>query len=95
MQIGRITILASNSKKRQKKRETVDANRPTLVFSVHFVLTHAHPGITSRSVTHPQIAPGEFFSDELPEKKVYLIDMSILSILLSPGQDVTRVLYQE
>jgi hypothetical protein len=26
----------------------------------------------------------EFFSDELPEKKVYLIDMSILSILLSP-----------
>jgi hypothetical protein len=26
----------------------------------------------------------EFFSDELPEKKVYLVDMSILSILLSP-----------
>jgi hypothetical protein len=31
----------------------------------------------------------EFFSDELPEKKVYLVDMSILSILLSSGQDVT------
>jgi hypothetical protein len=31
----------------------------------------------------------EFFLDELPKKKVYLIDMSILSILLSPGQDVT------
>jgi hypothetical protein len=26
----------------------------------------------------------EFFSDDLPEKKVYLVDMSILSILLSP-----------
>jgi hypothetical protein len=27
----------------------------------------------------------EFFSDELPKKKVYLIDMSILLILLSLG----------
>jgi hypothetical protein len=26
----------------------------------------------------------EFFSDELPENKVYLVDMSILSVLLSP-----------
>jgi hypothetical protein len=26
----------------------------------------------------------EFFSDELPEKKLQLVDMSILSILLSP-----------
>jgi hypothetical protein len=26
----------------------------------------------------------EFFLDELPEKKVYLVDMSILSILLIP-----------
>jgi hypothetical protein len=34
----------------------------------------------------------EFFLDELPEKKVYLVDMSILSILLSPGQDVTHTL---
>jgi hypothetical protein len=32
----------------------------------------------------------DFFSDELPEKKVYLVDMSILLILLSPGQDVTH-----
>jgi hypothetical protein len=64
-------------------------HRPILVFSAHFVLTGAHPGSTSRLVTHRQIAPGQarltwsFFSDELPEKKVYLIDMSILSILLS------------
>jgi hypothetical protein len=65
-------------------------HRPTLVFSAHFVLTRAHPGKTSRSVTHRQIAPSlEFFSDELPEKKVYLVDMSILSILLSLSQDVT------
>ena len=62
----------------------------TLVFSAHFVLTRAHPGTTSRSVTHPEIAPSqarltsEFFRDELPEKKLQLIDMSILSILLSP-----------
>jgi hypothetical protein len=39
--------------------------------------------------THPKIAPGqarltpEFFAAELPEKKVYLGGMSILSILLS------------
>ena len=65
-------------------------HRPTLVFSAHFVLTRAHPGRTSRSVTHPQIAPSqarltsEFFSNELPEKKLQLVDMSILSILLSP-----------
>jgi hypothetical protein len=34
-------------------------HRPTLVSSTHFVLTRAHPGIISRSVTHPQIAPGQ------------------------------------
>ena len=28
-----------------------------LVFSAHFVLTHAHPGATSRSVTHPETTP--------------------------------------
>ena len=56
----------------------------------HFVLTRAHPGRTSRSVTHPQIALGqarltpEFFANELPEKKLQLVDMSILSILLRP-----------
>jgi hypothetical protein len=32
---------------------------PILVFSVHFVLTHAHLGNTFRSVTHPQIAPSK------------------------------------
>ena len=51
-------------------------HRPTLVFSAHFVLTRAHPGRTSRSVTHPQIAPdqarltSEFFSNEFPENKL-------------------------
>jgi hypothetical protein len=34
-------------------------HRPTLVFSVHFVLTRVHPGKTSRSVTHHQIALGQ------------------------------------
>src|SRR3954471_5991432 len=68
-------------------------DRPTLVFSAHFVLTRAHLGATSQSVTHPQIAPSqarltlEFFEDVLPEKKVHLVDMSSLSFLLS--QDVT------
>jgi len=47
--------------------------------------------INSRSVTHPQIAPGQarltskFFADRLPEKKLQLVGMSILLILLSPG----------
>jgi hypothetical protein len=47
------------------------------------------PGKTSRSVTHSEIAPGQarltpkFFAGGLPEKKVYLDGMSILSILLS------------
>jgi hypothetical protein len=27
-------------------------HRPTHIFSAHFVITHAHPGTTSRSVTH-------------------------------------------
>ena len=50
-----------------------------------------HPGRSFRSITDPEIAPGqarltlEFFRDRLPEKKLQLIDMSILSILLSPG----------
>ena len=52
---------------------------PTPVFSAHFVLTRAHPGRTSRSVTHPQISPGqarltsEFFGDGLPEKSYNLL----------------------
>src|SRR6185312_11541188 len=64
---------------------------PTPVFSAHFVLTRAHPGRISRSVTHPQISPGqarltsEFFGDRLLEKRLQLIGMSILLILLSPG----------
>jgi hypothetical protein len=34
-------------------------HRLALVSSTHFVLTCAHPGTISRSVTHPQIAPGQ------------------------------------
>src|SRR3954466_12395452 len=32
-------------------------HRSILVFSTHFVLTHAHPGATSRSVTHLDTTP--------------------------------------
>ena len=32
-------------------------HRSILVFSAHFVLTRAHPGATSRSVTHPDTTP--------------------------------------
>ena len=75
----------------QLNQDTDYPHRPTHVFSAHFVLTRARPGRTSRSVTHPKIAPGqarltsEFFGDRLPEKKLQLVDMSILIILLSPG----------
>src|SRR4051812_14109866 len=61
---------------------------PTLVFSTHFVLTCAHPGSTSHSVTHLKTSPSqarltlEFFPDGLSEKKVHLVDMSSLSFLL-------------
>jgi hypothetical protein len=53
------------------------------------------PGNTSRSVTHPEIAPGqarltpEFFAGGLPEKKLQLGGISMLLILLSRG-DVTE-----
>ena len=63
---------------------------------MQFVLTRAHPERSSRSVTHPEIAPGqarltlEFFRDWLPEKKLQLVDMSILSILLSPWAGVSH-----
>src|SRR6185369_8824123 len=63
------------------------------IFSTHFVLTRTHPGRTSWSVTHPQIAPGQahltsdFFGDQLSEKKLQLVGMSILLILLSPGSE--------
>ena len=62
--------------------------KSTLVFSTHFVLTHAHPGATSRSVTHPETTPSsrltlKFCPNGLPEKKEFLIDMSSLSSLIS------------
>jgi hypothetical protein len=64
-------------------------HRPTLVFSMHFCPLLCTPGKTSLSITHPEIALGQarltpdFFTGGLPEKKVYLGGMSILSILLS------------
>jgi hypothetical protein len=56
---------------------------------VYFCPHLCTPGKTYRLVTHPEIAPGQaritlgFFAGGLPEKKVYLGGMSILSILLS------------
>jgi hypothetical protein len=56
---------------------------------VHFCPHLCTPRKTSRSITHPKIALGqarltmEFFTGGLPKKKVYLVGMSILSILLS------------
>ena len=66
-------------------------HRSTLVFSPHFILTHAHPGELpgwspipklryESSTLNPQVLWGG-----LPEKKMHLIDMSILSLLLSLG----------
>jgi hypothetical protein len=42
-------------------------------------------GHPSSNRSRPSTFNLEFFSNVLPEKKVYLVDMSILSILLSPG----------
>ena len=76
---------------RQLSRTLDCLHRPPLVFSTHFVLTREHPGRTSRSVTHHEIAPDQarltwrFFRGRLPKKKVHLGGMSILSILLSHG----------
>jgi hypothetical protein len=41
-------------------------------------------GHPSSNRSRPSTLNLEFFTDELPEKKVYLVDMSILSILSSP-----------
>jgi hypothetical protein len=46
-------------------------------------------GHPSSDRSRPSTLNLEFFSDELPERKVYLVDMSILSIILSPEPDVT------
>jgi hypothetical protein len=45
----------------------------------NFPIGHPSSNRSRLSMLNP-----EFFSDELPENKVYLVDMSILSILLSP-----------
>jgi hypothetical protein len=57
------------------------------VFPAHFVLTHAHPGRTSRSVTHRSKSSTlnfGVFSDGLPEKKLQLVGMSILINSIKP-----------
>jgi hypothetical protein len=63
-------------------------HRPTHVFPAHFVLTHAHPGRTSRSVTHHSkpstLNFGGFLVDGLPEKKLQLVGMSILTNPINP-----------
>jgi hypothetical protein len=62
-------------------------HRPTHVFPAHFVLTHAHLGKTSRSVTHCSRSSTlnvGVFGDGLPEKKLQLIGMSILSKPIMP-----------
>jgi hypothetical protein len=62
-------------------------HRPTHVFPAHFVLTHAHTGRTSRSVTHrskPSTLNIGVFSDGLPEKKLQLVGMSILINPIKP-----------
>jgi hypothetical protein len=62
-------------------------HRPTHVFLAHFVLTHAHPGRTSRSVTHrSKLSTLNFgvFGDGLPEKKLQLVGMSILINHIKP-----------
>ena len=67
---------------------------PTLVFSVHFVLTRAHPVPTFRSVTHPRIALSqarltlEFFLNELPKKKLQLVGMGFP---INPNEPCARV----
>jgi len=73
------------------KKNFLVNHRPTSVFSTYFVLTRAHPKRTSRLITHPWIISLgqahltlEFFRDRLLEKKLKLIDMSILLIILSP-----------
>jgi hypothetical protein len=56
-------------------------HRPTHVFPMHFILTHAHPGRTSWLVTHcSRSSTLNFgvFGDGLPERKLQLIGTSVL-----------------
>jgi hypothetical protein len=60
---------------------------------MHFVLTHAHPGRTSRSVTHrPRSNTLNFgvFGDGLSEKKLQLVGMSILINLIKPWVEMSH-----
>jgi hypothetical protein len=68
-------------------------HRPTHVFSVYFVLTHAHSGRTSQSVTHCSKASTlnfGVFCDEHPEKKLQLIGMSILINPIKPWTEMSH-----
>jgi hypothetical protein len=67
-------------------------HRPTHVFPAHFVLTHAHPGRTFRSVTHhskPSMLNFGVFWDELPKKKLQLVGMSILINPIKPWAEMS------
>jgi hypothetical protein len=65
---------------------------------VHFCPHSSTPGKTSQSVTQSEIALGqtrltsEFFTVGLPENKLYLGGMSILSILNSSFSSIQNIL---
>jgi hypothetical protein len=70
-------------------------HRPTHVFPAHFVLTHAHPGRTSWSITHhskPSTPNFGVFSDGLSEKKLQFIGMSILTNSIKPWVGMSHTL---
>ena len=58
-------------------------HKPTLVFSMHFVLTHVRPEGTSYLVIHPNIAPNQahlismFYRDELSVRNTHIVSMSV------------------
>jgi hypothetical protein len=64
---------------------------------MHFCPHLCTPGKTFRSVIHPEIALGQarltlkLFTLGLSEKKVYINDMSILSILLKPSFKISHM----
>jgi hypothetical protein len=68
-------------------------HRPTHVFPVHFLLTDAHLGRTSQSVTYCSRSSALNFGvsgDGVPEKKLQLIGMSIL---INPFMPWARMSY--
>jgi hypothetical protein len=75
---------------RQVARIIYCPHRPTRVFCVHFVLTHAHPRkLPGRSpipnCSKPSTLNLEVFRDRLLKKKMHLVGMDTILILLSLG----------